>query len=147
MVSLWYEPAGPRGKVVGPLNVPDPRSGPLDVRVRALTQTVADHLAEGIAEHPSDWHMLQRLWLDDKPKTRTLDMPKVDKPAGDRGSSALPAEAVPAEAGPAEAGPAEALPADAIPAERPVPPGQSREPQPLRVSERNNAAPSAEQPG
>jgi lauroyl/myristoyl acyltransferase len=142
VVSLWYEPAGPRGKVVGPLNVPDPRSGPLDVRVRALTQTVADHLAEGIAEHPSDWHMLQRLWLDDKPKTRTLDMPKVDKPAGDRGSAALPAEALPADALPADA-----VPADAVSAERPVPPGQSREPQPLRVSERNNAAPSAEQPG
>ena len=64
VVSLWYEPAGPRGRVIGPVAAPDPGSGPLDVRVRALTQTIADHLAEGIAEHPTDWHMLQRLWLD-----------------------------------------------------------------------------------
>ena len=33
--------------------------------MRALTQTVADQLAVGIAEHPADWHMLQKLWLDD----------------------------------------------------------------------------------
>ena len=24
-----------------------------------------DLFARGIAEHPADWHMLQRLWLDD----------------------------------------------------------------------------------
>jgi KDO2-lipid IV(A) lauroyltransferase len=30
-----------------------------------LTQTIADHLAEGIAKHPADWHMLQKLWLDE----------------------------------------------------------------------------------
>ena len=50
------------------LPVPAAESGPLDVRVRALTQTIADQLAEGIAEHPTDWHMLQRLWLDDQPR-------------------------------------------------------------------------------
>lgn len=65
VVSLWYDPAGPRGRVDGPIKVPDPDSGGLDVRVRALTQAIADQLAVGIAEHPSDWHMLQRLWLDD----------------------------------------------------------------------------------
>jgi KDO2-lipid IV(A) lauroyltransferase len=30
-----------------------------------MTQTVADAFAAGIAEHPQDWHMLQRLWLSD----------------------------------------------------------------------------------
>ena len=44
--------------------MPAPDSGGLDARVRVLTQTVADHLAEGIAKHPTDWHMLQRMWLD-----------------------------------------------------------------------------------
>lgn len=33
--------------------------------VAAMTQGVADAFARGIAEHPQDWHMLQRLWLDD----------------------------------------------------------------------------------
>jgi KDO2-lipid IV(A) lauroyltransferase len=59
----WYEPAGPRGRFVGPL--PLPTEGPLDVRVRAVTQLIADGLAAGIAEHPEDWHMLQRMWLDE----------------------------------------------------------------------------------
>ena len=31
----------------------------------ASAQALADALAEGIAEHPTDWHMLQRLWLAD----------------------------------------------------------------------------------
>lgn len=30
-----------------------------------MTQELADAFADGIAEHPADWHMLQRLWLDD----------------------------------------------------------------------------------
>jgi KDO2-lipid IV(A) lauroyltransferase len=59
----WYEPEGPRGRFVGP--VPVPKEGPLDVRVRATTQLVADRIAAGIAEHPEDWHMLQRMWLDE----------------------------------------------------------------------------------
>lgn len=33
--------------------------------VPTMTQAVADAFAIGIAAHPADWHMLQRLWLDD----------------------------------------------------------------------------------
>ena len=33
--------------------------------VPTMTQVLADAFASGIAEHPQDWHMLQRLWLDD----------------------------------------------------------------------------------
>jgi KDO2-lipid IV(A) lauroyltransferase len=40
-----------------------PADGPLDERVRATTQLLADAYAAGIAEHPQDWHMLQKLWL------------------------------------------------------------------------------------
>ena len=40
-----------------------PTEGPLDERVKATTQLLADAYAEGIAEHPQDWHMLQKLWL------------------------------------------------------------------------------------
>lgn len=66
VVSLWYEADLGCGYVGGPLAVPGPEVGALDARVRALTQTVADQLAEGIAKHPADWHMLQKLWLDDR---------------------------------------------------------------------------------
>jgi KDO2-lipid IV(A) lauroyltransferase len=33
--------------------------------VGAVTQTLADHFASGIAAHPQDWHMLQPQWLAD----------------------------------------------------------------------------------
>ena len=38
--------------------------------VRAATQAVADAFASDIAQHPADWHMLQRLWLADLPARR-----------------------------------------------------------------------------
>lgn len=63
VAAMWYEPGGPRGRLDGPL--PMPADGPLMDRVRALTQLIADHFAAAIAQHPQDWHMLQRLWLDD----------------------------------------------------------------------------------
>jgi lauroyl/myristoyl acyltransferase len=63
VVTMWYEPDAACGFMEGPLELPT--EGPLDVRVRQLTQHVADRLAAGIAAHPADWHMLQRLWLDE----------------------------------------------------------------------------------
>ncbi|MFD3546995.1 phosphatidylinositol mannoside acyltransferase [Streptomyces sp. NPDC058655] len=42
-----------------------PGTGTRHEKARAMTQAVADAFALGIAEHPEDWHMLQRLWLDD----------------------------------------------------------------------------------
>ncbi|MFD3540753.1 phosphatidylinositol mannoside acyltransferase [Streptomyces sp. NPDC058662] len=42
-----------------------PGTGTRTERTAAMTQAVADAFAWGIAEHPEDWHMLQRLWLDD----------------------------------------------------------------------------------
>jgi lauroyl/myristoyl acyltransferase len=38
--------------------------------VATMTQALADVFAGGIARHPEDWHMLQRLWLEDlEPRT------------------------------------------------------------------------------
>ncbi|MGC4893600.1 phosphatidylinositol mannoside acyltransferase [Micromonospora sp. DT31] len=64
VASLWYEPDIACASIDGPLPLPDPDSAPLDARVRAVTQRIADGLAAGIARHPQDWHMLQRMWLD-----------------------------------------------------------------------------------
>jgi lauroyl/myristoyl acyltransferase len=38
--------------------------GALDVRVKQTTQRIADAFQIGIAEHPQDWHMLQKLWFN-----------------------------------------------------------------------------------
>jgi KDO2-lipid IV(A) lauroyltransferase len=63
VANMWYEPDAPCGELVGPLPVPGPEAGDLTDRVRLLTQRVADELAAGIARHPEDWHMLQRMWI------------------------------------------------------------------------------------
>lgn len=47
-----------------PVELPD---APLRTRIAVGTQRVADEFARGIAAHPADWHMLQRLWLADLP--------------------------------------------------------------------------------
>ena len=44
--------------------VPAESEGTLDVRIKLITQRLADAFAIGIAEHPQDWHMLQKMWLD-----------------------------------------------------------------------------------
>ncbi|MFD6264933.1 phosphatidylinositol mannoside acyltransferase [Micromonospora chalcea] len=64
VASMWYEPDAACASLEGPLPLPDPDSAPLDARVRVVTQRIADGLAAGIARHPQDWHMLQRMWLD-----------------------------------------------------------------------------------
>lgn len=93
VASMWYEPDAAYAHLDGPLAVPGPDSGSLDERVRALTQQIADRLASGIARHPEDWHMLQRVWLDDPTTTRA--------PAAATELSTSPRPAGPTESGPA----------------------------------------------
>jgi KDO2-lipid IV(A) lauroyltransferase len=64
-VSLWYAPDGGWGQRIGaPITMPD---APLREQVAAGTQHLADVFEREIAAHPTDWHMLQRLWLSDLP--------------------------------------------------------------------------------
>ncbi|MER6332331.1 phosphatidylinositol mannoside acyltransferase [Streptomyces sp. NPDC001034] len=63
-VTLWYDDSPVmRGRVHPPIEVPE--SGTRAEKASAMTQALADAFATGIAEHPEDWHMLQRLWLAD----------------------------------------------------------------------------------
>lgn len=62
-VSVWHTDEGTRATIEAPLPIPD--QGPRGQRVRQLTQSAADAFARGIAEHPADWHMMQKLWHED----------------------------------------------------------------------------------
>ena len=63
-VTLWYDgPSVMRGRVHSPVEVPE--HGTRREKAAQMTQTMADVFAAGIAEHPEDWHMLQRFWLAD----------------------------------------------------------------------------------
>lgn len=59
-VTMWYE--GDRMHVWFHPPVGDKGSSR---SIRERTQQLADAFAEGIAAHPEDWHMLQRLWIAD----------------------------------------------------------------------------------
>ncbi|MFE5535421.1 phosphatidylinositol mannoside acyltransferase [Streptomyces sp. NPDC056492] len=62
--TLYY---GDTPKMYGRIHpeVTVPQAGTRTEKTTAMTQAVADAFASGISEHPEDWHMLQRLWLDD----------------------------------------------------------------------------------
>ncbi|MEU8931073.1 phosphatidylinositol mannoside acyltransferase [Streptomyces sp. NPDC048409] len=63
-VTLWYDGTPVmKGRVHAPVDVPE--SGDRATRTSVMTQALADAFATGIADHPEDWHMLQRLWLAD----------------------------------------------------------------------------------
>ena len=47
-----------------------PTEGTENERVAALAQKSADLFAEGIAQYPQDWHMMQRIWIDGDFKDR-----------------------------------------------------------------------------
>ncbi|MFG2939321.1 phosphatidylinositol mannoside acyltransferase [Streptomyces sp. NPDC048282] len=63
-VTLWYDDTPVmKGRVHAPVDVPE--SGDRASKTSVMTQALADAFATGIADHPEDWHMLQRLWLAD----------------------------------------------------------------------------------
>ncbi|MGY4961116.1 phosphatidylinositol mannoside acyltransferase [Streptomyces sp. 900105245] len=63
-VTLWYDDSPVmKGQVHPPIEVPE--SGTRAEKTSVMTQALANAFATGIADHPEDWHMLQRLWLAD----------------------------------------------------------------------------------
>ncbi|OAR27437.1 phosphatidylinositol mannoside acyltransferase [Streptomyces sp. ERV7] len=68
-VTLWYDGSPVmQGRVHPPIDVPE--TGTRAEKTSVMTQALADAFATGIAEHPEDWHMLQRLWLADLEERR-----------------------------------------------------------------------------
>ena len=63
-VTLWFDDSPVmKGRVHPPVDVPE--TGTRAEKTSVMTQALADAFATGIADHPEDWHMLQRLWLAD----------------------------------------------------------------------------------
>lgn len=66
-IHLAYTDDGWIQHFSAPLELPGTR---LADQVRGGTQLLADHFAARIALFPADWHMLQPLWLADRPERR-----------------------------------------------------------------------------
>ncbi|WP_369239395.1 phosphatidylinositol mannoside acyltransferase [Streptomyces sp. R21] len=74
-VTLWYDDSPVmRGRVHPPVDVPE--TGTRAEKASVMTQALADAFATGIADHPEDWHMLQRLWLKDLDPQKAPEEPR-----------------------------------------------------------------------
>ncbi|MER6419195.1 phosphatidylinositol mannoside acyltransferase [Streptomyces sp. NPDC001137] len=74
-VTLWYDDSPVmQGRVHPPVEVPE--TGSRAEKTSVMTQALADAFATGIADHPEDWHMLQRLWLKDLDPARKPPAPE-----------------------------------------------------------------------
>lgn len=62
-ISFFYKNGQTAAKAFDPIKVNTDLTE--TAAVKEATQLLADKLAEGIKDHPEDWHMLQRLWLTD----------------------------------------------------------------------------------
>ncbi|GAB3657108.1 phosphatidylinositol mannoside acyltransferase [Actinocorallia lasiicapitis] len=62
-VTLWFDGDDWGARVHA--EVPLPEQGARPEKIKTMTQAVADAFAEGIAAHPEDWHMLQKVWVED----------------------------------------------------------------------------------
>lgn len=60
---LWFEPNLGVAQISDPL--PMPTEGDRTERILQLTQSLATFWEAGIREHATDWHMLQKIWLDE----------------------------------------------------------------------------------
>ncbi|MEU5696551.1 phosphatidylinositol mannoside acyltransferase [Actinosynnema sp. NPDC020468] len=70
-VGLWFTEDGWVFRIHPPIRVAG-ASG-----VAPATQQLADVFAADIAAHPTDWHMLQKLWLADLPESRQKALRRV----------------------------------------------------------------------
>jgi lauroyl/myristoyl acyltransferase len=62
-VVLWFEGEQWRGHIHP--EIPVPEHGAPAQKVAAMTQQLAAVWAAGIAQHPEDWHMLQKVFAAD----------------------------------------------------------------------------------
>lgn len=62
-VTLWYEGEYWGARVHDEIPVPD--AGGRQEKIQVMTQELARAFQEGIAAHPEDWHMLQKVWVED----------------------------------------------------------------------------------
>ncbi|GIH22916.1 lipid A biosynthesis lauroyl acyltransferase [Acrocarpospora phusangensis] len=70
---LWFEGDGWGLRLHE--EIPVPAEGTRQEKAAVMTQSLAGVFEKGIAEHPEDWHMLQRLWLEDLEPRESRETP------------------------------------------------------------------------
>jgi len=90
-VTLWFE--GPLWGAHIHEEIPVPQEGTRREKVAAMTQEVARVFEAGIAEHPEDWHMLQRVFSADLDLARLAAAQAAEDAEGAEGAAATGAGA------------------------------------------------------
>jgi phosphatidylinositol dimannoside acyltransferase len=67
-VLLWFDGADWGARIYP--EIPVPAEGDQRTQIQAMSQQLADAFERGIAEHPADWHMLQRVFVADLDPSR-----------------------------------------------------------------------------
>jgi phosphatidylinositol dimannoside acyltransferase len=83
--TLWFE--GPHWGAHIHEELPVPAEGTRREKVAAMTQQVARVFEAGIAEHPEDWHMLQRVFSADLDLARLATAQAAARAAEDAGGA------------------------------------------------------------
>ncbi len=77
--AVWFDEDGWGARIYP--EVPAPAAGTRAEKIAAMSQQLADVFTEAIAEHPQDWHMLQRVFSADLDPARLSD-PSPQPPLG-----------------------------------------------------------------
>jgi KDO2-lipid IV(A) lauroyltransferase len=78
-VTLWFQDDG-WGALIYP-EIPVPGQGSQREKIASMTQQLARDFERGIAEHPEDWHMLQRVFVADLDPRRLARIRRVSAEA------------------------------------------------------------------
>jgi phosphatidylinositol dimannoside acyltransferase len=78
-VATWFEEDGDWGAHIYP-EVPVPETGTRAEKIAQMSQQMAHVWETGIAEHPQDWHMLQRVFTADLDPDRLTEPLAADEP-------------------------------------------------------------------
>ena len=79
--ATWFDGEDWGARIYDEVLVPE--TGTRAEKIAAMSQSMADRFTEAIAEHPQDWHMLQRVFTAD------LDLDRL--PARQAGTPPVPA--------------------------------------------------------
>ena len=79
-VTLWYE--GENWGAHIHQEIPVPETGTGQEKIAAMTQQLARVFEDGIARHPEDWHMLQKVFVADLDTGRLRPAGQQPPPAG-----------------------------------------------------------------
>ena len=91
--ATWFDGEDWGARIYDEIPVPD--TGTRAEKIAAMSQALADRFTEAIAEHPQDWHMLQRVFTADldparlPPPARASSPPK-GGPGGSGGTGSPP---------------------------------------------------------